>query len=76
VIVEVKKRGMSEEEVTENLRNIQEQVTSAISNSHGLSVRDVVLVAPGSIPITTSGKVRRATCVQLYQNGWFQRLNV
>ena len=76
VIVEVKKRGMSEEEVTENLRNIQEQVTSAISNSHGLSVRDVVLVAPGSIPITTSGKVRRATCVQLYQNGGFQRLDV
>ena len=76
VIVEFKKRGQSEEEVTENLRNIQEEVTSAISNSHGLSVQDVVLVAPGSIPITTSGKVRRATCVQLYQNGGFQRLDV
>jgi long-chain fatty acid adenylyltransferase FadD28 len=76
VIVEFKKRGNSEEEVKENLRSIQEEVTSAISNSHGLSVQDVVLVAPGSIPITTSGKVRRATCVQLYQNGGFQRLDV
>ena len=75
VIVEFKKRGQSEEEVTENLRNIQEQVTSAISNSHGMSVEDVVLVAQGSIPITTSGKVRRAACVQLYQNGGFQRLD-
>jgi fatty acid CoA ligase FadD28 len=75
-IVEFKKRGQSEEEVIENLRNIQEEVTSAISNSHGLSVQDVVLVAPGSIPITTSGKVRRATCVQLYQNDGFQRLVV
>jgi fatty acid CoA ligase FadD28 len=62
--------------VTENLRNIQEEVASAISNSHGLSVQDVVLVAPGSIPITTSGKIRRATCVQLYRSGGFQRLNV
>jgi long-chain fatty acid adenylyltransferase FadD28 len=75
VIVEFKKRGQSEEEVTENLRNIQEEVISAISNSHGLSVQDLVLVAPGSIPITTSGKVRRATCVQHYQNGVFQRLD-
>jgi fatty acid CoA ligase FadD28 len=76
VIVEVKKRGQSEEEVTNNLRNIQEQLTSAVSNSHGISVEDVVLVAPGSIPITTSGKVKRATCVQLYRNGGFQRLDV
>jgi fatty acid CoA ligase FadD28 len=76
VIIEVKKRGESEEEVTENLRNISEQVTSAISNSHGISAEDVVLVAQGSIPITTSGKVRRATCVQLYQDGGFQRIDV
>jgi fatty acid CoA ligase FadD28 len=75
VIVEFKKRGPSEEKL-KNLRDIQELVTSAISNSHGLSVSDVVLVAPGSIPITTSGKVRRATCVQLYQDGGFQRLDV
>ncbi|MFZ1178393.1 MAG: AMP-binding protein [Mycobacterium sp.] len=75
VIVEVKKRGQSEEEVAENLRDIQEQVTSVISNSHGVSVQDVVLVAPGSIPITTSGKVRRATCVELYRTSGFQRLS-
>jgi fatty acid CoA ligase FadD28 len=75
VIVEVKKRGQSEEEVAEHLRNIQEQATSAISNSHGVSVQDVVLVAPGSIPITTSGKVRRASCVTQYQDGGFQRLD-
>ena len=76
VIVEVKKRGQSEEEVAENLRDIQEQVTSVISNSHGVSVQDVVLVAPGSIPITTSGKVRRATCAELYASNGFQRLTV
>ncbi|MGB3351487.1 MAG: AMP-binding protein [Mycobacterium sp.] len=74
VIVEVKRRGDSEEEVTENLRELRERVTSAISHSHGVSVRDVVLVAPGSIPITTSGKVRRASCADLYREGAFQRL--
>ena len=76
VIVEVKRRGDSDEEIRENLRNTQEEVTSAISNSHGVSVQDVVLVAPGSIPITTSGKVRRSTCAELYRSGAFQHLNV
>jgi fatty acid CoA ligase FadD28 len=76
VIVEYRKRGGSEQEVTENLRRRSEAITSAISNLHGLSVHDVVLVAPGSIPITTSGKVRRAACVQLYRDGGFHRLDV
>lgn len=41
-----------------------------------MSVHDVVQVAPGSIPITTSGKVRRAACVQLYKDDGFQRVDV
>ncbi|MEB4209832.1 AMP-binding protein [Mycobacterium sp. 94-17] len=76
VILEFKQRGQAEPDVAENLRDIKEAVTTAISNAHGLSVRDVVLVAPGSIPITTSGKVRRQSCVQLYQNGGFKRVEV
>lgn len=75
VIVEYKNRGRSEDEMTENLRKRSEEITSAISSSHGVSVHDVVLVAPGSIPITTSGKIRRATCVQLYRSGGFHRLD-
>jgi acyl-CoA synthetase (AMP-forming)/AMP-acid ligase II len=43
------------------------EVTSAVSNSHGLAVADLVVVAPSSIPITTSGKVRRAACVDQYR---------
>ncbi|WP_231110838.1 hypothetical protein, partial [Mycobacterium avium] len=31
--------------------------------------------APGSIPITTSGKVRRASCVEQYRQGQFARLS-
>ncbi|EUA68386.1 long-chain-fatty-acid--AMP ligase FadD28 domain protein [Mycobacterium xenopi 4042] len=50
-------------------------MTAAISNSHGLSAADLVLVAPGSIPITTSGKVRRSACAEQYRHGQFVRLD-
>lgn len=75
VIMEVKARGESESDVREALTAVKNQVTSAISNSHGLSVADLVLVAPGSIPITTSGKVRRSACVQAYQGNRFARVD-
>jgi acyl-CoA synthetase (AMP-forming)/AMP-acid ligase II len=74
-IIELKKRGDSEEEATDRLRVVKRQVTSAISRSHGLSVADLVLVSPGSIPITTSGKIRRSQCVELYRQDEFVRLD-
>lgn len=75
-IIELKKRGGdSEEETTDRLRVVKREVTSAISKSHGLSVADLVLVSPGSIPITTSGKIRRAQCVELYRQDEFTRLD-
>ncbi len=48
---------------------------SAISKAHGLSVGDLVLVAPGSIPTTTSGKIRRAACAEQYRQDEFTRLD-
>jgi fatty acid CoA ligase FadD28 len=75
VIIELKKRGESQEEAADKLAVVKHEVTSAIFNSHGLSVGDLVLVPPGSIPITTSGKVRRAACVEQYRHGQFARLD-
>lgn len=75
VLIEVKKRGDSEQEAAEKLTLVKREVTSAISNSHGLAVADLVLVSPGSIPITTSGKVRRATCVEQYRQNQFARVD-
>ncbi|KUI20355.1 acyl-CoA synthetase [Mycobacterium sp. GA-1285] len=75
VIIEAKKRGETDAEVAEKLAAVKREVASAISNSHGLSVGDLVLVAPGSIPITTSGKVRRAACVEQYRHGEFIRID-
>lgn len=75
VIIEVKKKGASHEEGADKLAVVEREVTSAVSNSHGVGVADLVLVTPGSIPITTSGKVRRAACVEQYRQGQFARLN-
>jgi long-chain fatty acid adenylyltransferase FadD28 len=74
-IIEQKKRGASDEEVAENLAAVRRDVASMVFNTHGLSIADLVLVAPGSIPITTSGKVRRASCVEHYRHGQFARLD-
>jgi long chain fatty acid CoA FadD26 len=74
VIAEMKNRGNSEE-MQERLRAVRAQVTSAISKAHGLRVADLVLVPAGSIPITTSGKIRRSSCVEVYQQDDFSRLD-
>jgi long chain fatty acid CoA FadD26 len=75
VIVELNKRGGSDEEKLHRLRTVRREVTSAIKKSHGLRVADLVLVPPGSIPITTSGKVRRSACVERYRQDEFSRLD-
>jgi fatty acid CoA ligase FadD21 len=74
-IIELKKRGDSDEEATHWISGIKSDVTSAISNAHGLNVGDLVLVSPGSIPTTTSGKIRRAACVEQYRQDQFTRLD-
>jgi fatty acid CoA ligase FadD28 len=74
-IIEFKKNGDSAEVAAEKLVAVKRKVASAISNSHGLGVADLVVVAPGSIPITTSGKVRRAACVEQYRQNQFARLD-
>src|ERR1700751_1702029 len=74
-VIELKKRGDSNEEAMHWLTCVKSDVTSAISNEHGLNVEDLVLVSPGSIPTTTSGKIRRAACVEQYRQDQFTRLD-
>ncbi|GAB3015035.1 AMP-binding protein [Mycobacterium bourgelatii] len=74
-IIEMKKKNETDEEAAERLGAVKREVTSAISKSHGLAVADLVLVSQGSIPITTSGKIRRAQCVELYRQDEFVRLD-
>ena len=74
-VIEVKKRGDSDAEVAEKLATVRQEVGVGGIHAHGLAVGDLVLVAPGSIPITTSGKVRRAASVERYRDGQFDRLD-
>jgi long-chain fatty acid adenylyltransferase FadD28 len=74
-IIELRKSGDSHEDAMQMIEVVKREVTAAISTSHGLSVADLVVVAPGSIPITTSGKVRRAACVEQYRHRQFTRLD-
>ncbi|PRH90588.1 acyl-CoA synthetase [Mycobacterium tuberculosis variant pinnipedii] len=74
-IIELMKRGRTDEEEKNRLRTVKCEVASAISRSHRLRVADVVMVAPGSIPVTTSGKVRRSASVERYLHHEFSRLD-
>ncbi len=74
-IVELKKRGTTAEEAEERLHSVRRKITSAVSRAHSVRVADLVLVPQGSIPITTSGKVRRAACVERYRQDEFARLD-
>ncbi|MEI6254221.1 MAG: AMP-binding protein [Mycobacteriaceae bacterium] len=65
-IVEVKPAHMD---------SVKHQVANAVWKLHNLRVDDLVLVSPGSIPITTSGKIRRSSCGQLYRRGEFLRMD-
>ncbi|TVS87130.1 type I polyketide synthase [Mycobacterium helveticum] len=74
-IVELKERDESAEAAAHRMGAVRREITAAISKAHGLSVADLVLVQPGSIPLTTSGKVRRRDCVELYTHGGFTRMD-
>ncbi|WP_406165697.1 fatty acyl-AMP ligase [Streptomyces sp. NBC_00996] len=44
-------------------------IRSAIGEAHGLALRDVVLVHPGTIPKTSSGKIQRRASRAAYLDG-------
>lgn len=73
-IIEFKERSDSAD-TSHRIASVKSDVTAAISNAHGLNVDDVVLVSPGSIPTTTSGKIRRAGCIEQYRQRQFTRLD-
>jgi long chain fatty acid CoA FadD26 len=75
-IAEVKPPAGTPEESAEKLRDIKRRVAAAVRNIHGVRVGDLVLVGQGSLPITTSGKVRRSACAEQYRLEQFSRMDV
>lgn len=74
-IVELKQRGSVDDHL-HKLSSVRREVTSAISKAHSVRLSDLVVVSPGSIPITTSGKIRRSACADIYRRDEFTRLDV
>lgn len=74
VIVEFKKRR-DVEYGPELFASVKNDITSAIAKVHQLNAADIVLVAPGSLPTTTSGKIRRAASGEMYRDRKFIRLD-
>jgi acyl-CoA synthetase (AMP-forming)/AMP-acid ligase II len=50
-------------------RTIIDRAVTAVANAYGLRLHDLVLVRPGSLPRTTSGKIQRSRTRDLYLAG-------
>lgn len=55
---------------------IAEQVRQRIQTEAGLTIDDIILVAPGSVPKSTSGKVQRRLTRQRYLDGHYRTAEV
>ena len=63
VVAETRERGQEEKE------RIRARVLAACTDLAGAPPDEVVLAPPGTVPKTSSGKVRRADCRRLYEEG-------
>jgi acyl-CoA synthetase (AMP-forming)/AMP-acid ligase II len=75
VIAEFLPRGISPGEVADEVAELEASVAAAVSRVHAVRVEDFVPVAPGSLPLTTSGKVRRSSCAEMHRAGQFTRVD-
>ncbi len=60
VVAETKEAGVAA---------VRDAIKDAVYNSVGLPPADIVLVQPGTLPKTSSGKLQRSLCKQNYTNG-------
>ncbi|MCV7284152.1 AMP-binding protein [Mycolicibacterium wolinskyi] len=74
VIIEVKEQGNDPENAGKH-EALKTEVTAAIANAHGIGPADLALVSRGSLPITTSGKIRRQKCAELYRTDALTRVD-
>jgi acyl-coenzyme A synthetase/AMP-(fatty) acid ligase len=65
VLAEVRGRQASD--------NLDAEIRRLVTDASGLAVHDVVLLPPGSIPKTTSGKVQRGKTRGHYLRGHYHR---
>lgn len=57
-----------------NWDEVIEAINQTISLEHGLAIHSIVLLKPGSIPKTSSGKIQRSVCRQRLLDGSLQNI--
>jgi acyl-CoA synthetase (AMP-forming)/AMP-acid ligase II len=65
IVQEVERTARNKIDVAEMTGRIREAVT----NGHEIYARHIVLIRPGTLPKTTSGKIQRGTARKLWQDG-------
>ncbi|MCW7541934.1 fatty acyl-AMP ligase [Aquabacterium sp. A7-Y] len=57
-----------------SLNSVRQAITESVVRDHGIAPARIQLVPPGSIPMTTSGKVQRQACKQAFMARQFTTL--
>ncbi len=57
-----------------HLDDLSRRIVAAVTESIGIPPKEVVLVEPGTVPKTSSGKLQRSSCRQQYQGGELARV--
>ncbi|WP_262697431.1 MULTISPECIES: fatty acyl-AMP ligase [Streptomyces] len=65
VVVELR----PEAETTVDLGELRTAIRAAVAEAHDIELHDVALVTRGTIPKTSSGKLRRRICRDMYSDG-------
>ncbi len=58
-----------------DLAPVELAIREAVAREHNVALAEVVLIAPASLPKTSSGKIQRARARQLYRDGELARLD-
>ncbi len=54
---------------------VMERVREEIADLHGIDVAEILIIKTGTIPKTSSGKIQRAACKALHQDGELRSLS-
>ena len=63
---------LQEVDRTIDLSTASALIRERVSEEHGLAIYDMIFVASGTIPVTTSGKIRRVAAKEFYESSRFK----
>ncbi|MBT2408799.1 MULTISPECIES: fatty acyl-AMP ligase [unclassified Streptomyces] len=67
MVAEVDPRAVRAQKLTDTA--VEHAVRTALMVKHGIELHELVPVRPGSLPVTSSGKLRRRACREAYESG-------